>query len=174
MDTYSEKLKLIKRALKTGEVSQEELTWAMKDAAQTNNTEALRLLFDAGVDVNTRDKYGRTALYHAAWYGSLDCIKLLLATPGIDVNLPNDEQGDTPLMQAAYYNEAESVKLLMADPRVARAQKNKFGMTAYEIAVGNNSYACMRLLRPEPTVADYAKAGVKIARMAYRAFFGGD
>ena len=52
-------------------------------------------LIDCGVDVNIRDKYGRTAISYASLYG-LDKIMLQLIEHNADVNIVN-EYGDTIL-----------------------------------------------------------------------------
>lgn len=163
----------IRDLIANGDISRNEILFTLKDAARTNAVEALQILKDAGVDMNSSDDLGRTALYHAAWYGALDSIRFLLAVPGIDVNRANAVDGDTPLMQAACYNEVGAVQLLLSDSRVSRGVKNKYGMTAYDVAVSNGSTACADLLRPQPVPMDPAEKAGKIIGSLIRVFWGG-
>ena len=74
-------------------------------AVQNDNIELLKLLLTAGVDPNYSD-----VLIEAAESGKEECVKLLLAAPGIDVNRADDD-GWTPLYRAAGYGRTECVKL---------------------------------------------------------------
>lgn len=56
------------------------------------NIEMLQFLLDAGLNANVRDKEGYTALMIAAKYGSLDSVKILMASGKL-------------LIQHEYYNE---------------------------------------------------------------------
>ena len=77
------------------------------DAARTGNIEAVKQHLAAGTDVNAKDKYGRTALHHAA---NKEIAELLIAK-GADVNAKRD-YGWTPLMDAARKGHKEIVELL--------------------------------------------------------------
>jgi ankyrin repeat protein len=60
----------------------------------------LKLLIDAGADVNGRDSQGRTALWHAITFGSIDHVRLLLEH-GADPNgraEADNFAGQTPLI----------------------------------------------------------------------------
>jgi hypothetical protein len=58
----------------------------------------VRRLTTCGADLKAADDFGRTALYHAAWYGNKSLVETLLRN-GAGVNIP-DEEGNTPLMSA--------------------------------------------------------------------------
>ena len=62
-------------------------------ASQQGQTEALKLLIDAGADVNLARNDGTTA-YLASWLGHAEALKLLIEA-GADVNLAT-ENGVTP------------------------------------------------------------------------------
>ena len=65
------------------------------NAANTND-EAVKLLLDAGADVNVKkNPQMKTPLHNAAQYGRVEMVKMLLAK-GADVNA-RDSEGETPL-----------------------------------------------------------------------------
>ena len=61
-------------------------------------------------DVNRRDDYGETALYHAAWAGDLEQCRDLVAR-GADLEI-RDNNGWTAVMRAASEGHLETVKCL--------------------------------------------------------------
>ena len=71
---------------------------ALHHAAATGQVEMLRLLIDAGGDVNVRAQDGWTPLHCAAYWGHEEAAQLLL-DQGAEVDLP-DNNGRTPLQVA--------------------------------------------------------------------------
>ena len=68
-------------------------------AQKANNPEILKLIIEAGVDVNARNEDGETALMEIMDESvNLECVKVLLSS-GADPNL-KDEDGKTALMKA--------------------------------------------------------------------------
>ena len=68
-------------------------------AQKANNPEILKLIIEAGVDVNARNEDGETALMEIMDEPvNLECVKVLLSS-GADPNL-KDEDGKTALMKA--------------------------------------------------------------------------
>ncbi len=57
---------------------------ALFHAARHGQVKNLRLLLEAGADINCADNGGLTPLYAAAWFGYSDCVELLLQCPGIN------------------------------------------------------------------------------------------
>jgi ankyrin repeat protein len=51
----------------------------LHDASRRGNIDEMKLLIDAGADVNAKDKYEWTPLHCASRYGHTDAIKLLMA-----------------------------------------------------------------------------------------------
>lgn len=83
----------------------------LRSASWGGHTEALRLLLDAGADVDGCDSEGRTALRAAAWGGHEEIVRILLQY-GASVNKA-DSNGRTPLIAAAYMGHQEAVEILL-------------------------------------------------------------
>src|SRR4029453_1134076 len=73
---------------------------ALAEAARKGDAATVAKLLDAGVDVNTKFRYGATALSYACDHGQLDVVKLLLDR-GADVNVKDTFYGATPLTWAS-------------------------------------------------------------------------
>ncbi|TAL39519.1 MAG: ankyrin repeat domain-containing protein [Alphaproteobacteria bacterium] len=82
------------------------------DAARDGDIEAVRAELAARVDPDTADSMNRSALYHAAYAGREDIVKLLIEK-NADVNLEDDE-GETPLI-AALENKHFSIAALLLE-----------------------------------------------------------
>ncbi len=72
---------------------------ALSEAARKGDAAAVKTLLDAGVDVNTKYRYNRTALSYAADRGHVAVVKLLLER-GADVNVKDTFYGATALTWA--------------------------------------------------------------------------
>lgn len=66
-------------------------------AADYGLVDVVKMMLEAGADVNARNEYGDTALTLCSLTMNDDIVKILLATPGIDVNIRNKD-GDTALL----------------------------------------------------------------------------
>lgn len=84
---------------------------ALRSAAWGGHGEAVRLLLDAGADVDGCDGEGRTALRAAAWGGHEEIV-LTLLDYGAQVDKA-DSKGRTPLIAAAYMGHHEAVEILL-------------------------------------------------------------
>jgi ankyrin repeat protein len=82
------------RAQSAGSVS--DRADALSEAARKGDAAAVKTLLDAGVDVNTKFRYNRTALSFAADRGHAEVVKVLLAR-GADVNIKDTFYGGTAL-----------------------------------------------------------------------------
>jgi len=73
---------------------------ALWEAARKGDATTVEKLLDEGVDVNTKYRYGATALSYACDRGHLEVVKVLLAH-GADVNVEDTFYHATPLTWAA-------------------------------------------------------------------------
>jgi len=105
-------------------------------ATKSNFTQIVKLLVDAGVDINWQDETGETALHIAARFGNEDCARTLLEGTRhqkADVELTENSFSWTPLHVASVDGHLSVVKLLIA----SGAEINKLdasGWTAREHA----------------------------------------
>ena len=121
----------------TWDVSSEDVDWAsylgnmLVQAVIDEKAELVRhLLSTSGIDVNTVNDSGYTALMVAAEINDTELVRQLLAAPGIDVNTVNDS-GDTALMFAASEGHAEVVRQLLAFPGIDMYLKNDRDKSAW-------------------------------------------
>jgi len=109
-------------------------SFALKNAVDNSNIEALKLLLDCpSIDVNSVDNYG-TSLVGCH---QIDVLKLLLSHPGLSALTLNQKQkknGATPVMIAAMRNKLEHLAMLAADLRVDLDILDKEGRSLEEIA----------------------------------------
>jgi Ankyrin repeats (3 copies)/Domain of unknown function (DUF3471) len=71
----------------------------LQEAARKGDAATVRKLLDEGVDVNTRFRYGATALFYASDHGHVEVVKVLL-DKGADLAVKDSFYGFTPLMLA--------------------------------------------------------------------------
>ena len=84
-----------------------------------------------GIDVNTKNNIGDTAMTIAAYQGHIKIIELLIAN-GADIDLKNSN-GDNPLILAAYQGHTVIVKELIANGANVNT-KNNNGDTPFVIS----------------------------------------
>ncbi|XP_060944865.1 ankyrin repeat domain-containing protein 50 [Limanda limanda] len=104
---------------------------ALRSAAWGGHSEAVRLLLDAGADVDGCDGEARTALRAAAWGGHEEIV-LTLLDYGAQVDKA-DGKGRTPLIAAAYMGHHEAVEILL-DRKAEVDLADGDGRTALSVA----------------------------------------
>ena len=113
-------------------------------AATNGHADVVKLLLDAGVDLNKADIDGETPLYWASVKDHQDVVKMLLDA-GADPDMANNKDEKTPLYQAAESGLEEVVKLLLH----AGANPNKYdeeGISPLNKAVQNVHMEVAKLL----------------------------
>lgn len=81
-------------------------------AARKGDAAAVKAFLDKGVNVNSKTRYGATALSYACDKGHVEVVKLLIER-GADVNSRDTFYGEVPLGWALSKGHAEIVKLLL-------------------------------------------------------------
>jgi hypothetical protein len=71
----------------------------LQDAARKGDAAAVKKLLDGGVDVNTKFRYGTTAIFFACDAGQIEVVKVLL-DHGADLSVKDTFYGMTPLALA--------------------------------------------------------------------------
>ena len=105
---------------------------ALMWAANTGQTETVKLLLEKGADIGATEKErGMTALMTAAMMGQTDTVKLLLDS-GADLE-KTDVHGRNALMLAALYGQVDTVEMILAKGGNLRVQDAQ-GNTAYALA----------------------------------------
>ncbi|HYO98826.1 MAG TPA: ankyrin repeat domain-containing protein [Pyrinomonadaceae bacterium] len=82
------------------------------EAARRGDAATVKALLDRGVDVNTKFRYGATAISYAADKGHVEVVKLLVERKA-DVNVKDTFYGATPIIWAAQKGHAQVVEALL-------------------------------------------------------------
>lgn len=88
---------------------QEELLW---NAARNGDTALIEKVLSAGVEVNSKNRYGATALSFATDRGHVEAVKVLLKH-GADPNLKDSFYNATPFLWAASEGNLEIIRLMV-------------------------------------------------------------
>ena len=131
------------------------------EAVLRRDAGTLRQLLAAGeLDVNLCQK----VLYQSARTGFAEGVRMMLAVPEINVNIPGDFTGNSPLMAAMEHEEC--FRLLLADERVDVNHVNNDDWSALDYLRNEHYETTGRLLlqHPELDVENYHdKLGVYVA-----------
>ena len=133
-------------------------------AVEQGQTDVVRVLAESGqVDVNHAGAGGATALWEAAYGGDVECLRLLLAIDGINVNQAKSmlqSTGTTPLFVACQQGHETCVRLLLAAAGTDQNQARDTGCTPLAMACQQGHEACVRLLlAAEGTKANAPRKG---------------
>ena len=125
------------------------------EACLDGNDEEVRNLFAKGAQVNWRDDLDsywnqETGLHYAAGGNHGDLVDLLLAQPGVDVNMQTKQDEVTPLMIACSRGFEEITRKLSKFPGIILSRRCSVGNTALHYAVEKNFAGCVELLRDSP------------------------
>lgn len=138
---------------------------------QGEDLSMVRVLLDAGADVNARNEGGVTALMRAAGSGSLAVVDALLAA-GADVNR-RDNDGNTALLHSARYEAANTANTHPTKSKVAALisagadvnAQNRNGKSALMILAEENGWPKASVLLSHRAVIDAKDAKGNTALM---------
>ncbi|KAI8941427.1 hypothetical protein NX059_002649 [Plenodomus lindquistii] len=142
---------------------------ALALATRSNFVEIVRLLVEAGVDVNYQDEGGETALHMAARYGYAECAKALLEgsnTNRAHVDICEKTFDWTPLFIACVDDHLHIVEILAAAGADLHRADNS-GWTAIEHAALRGHIAIAEKLvelAPAAKIPRAAPLGARVAR----------
>jgi len=86
-----------------------------------------------------------TPLYHAAWHGHVETVKILLTRNEVNPDKPNNG-GDTPLDTAAWYGHEEIVRILLACNEVDPDKPSNGGYTPLATASWHGHAEIVKML----------------------------
>lgn len=115
------------------------------EAVKNNNLADAKKLISQGVSINSKDEYGRTALYWATQEGYFSLAKLLIAN-NADINfISTNDDSWTPLIVSSYRGHTKMVGLLVSHGANIEV-KDKDGYTALSWAFKQEQYNAAELL----------------------------
>jgi serine/threonine-protein phosphatase 6 regulatory ankyrin repeat subunit A len=115
----------------------------IQELAKAGKTNEVKMLLDSGVDVNSKDSYGETALHETARYGHDNTAALLLQRRA-DVNIQAERNnGWQPLHIAGHYGKI-GVAMQLIDAGAGINKKDGRGDTALTLAVRNKQQNIVR------------------------------
>ena len=106
---------------------------ALASAIDVKSPAVVKVLVDAGADVNAMGPSRQSRLLNAASMGDPEVVRILLAA-GADPNIPN-EYGIAPLSSAAEQGHLEIAKILIAGKADVNAIEQPYGGSAIQVAV---------------------------------------
>lgn len=152
-ETISHNKSTAQRKLQELGITQDQYINALLAAAEEGQLERLILLVSAGTNPNCiSHRYGCTPLILAAYNGHNECVRHLLAVPGIDVNKTQVFYNTTALIKAALNGHTECVRLLLAAPGINVNHVDINHRTALGSAAEHGHAECVRLLLSAPGI----------------------
>ncbi|XP_029295735.1 ankyrin repeat and death domain-containing protein 1A [Cottoperca gobio] len=115
---------------------------ALHYAVAGKNKEAVQLLLQRRVKVDQKDKYGVAPIHLAAWFGSLEILKLLVQA-GAEQKIENEE-GLNIMHCAAINNHTDIVEYIIDDLQMKELDKDdQSGHRAFALAA---EHGCVKML----------------------------
>ena len=123
------------------------------NACEGGDSELVRVLLARGADINWRrvreEDYLKSGLHYAACEDHGDLVDLLLAQPGLEVNI-RDGDYVTPLMEACVQGRENTARKLLKVEYIDLNCQDNTGMTALHCAACWDFPGCIKLLSEAP------------------------
>ena len=129
-------------------------------AARGANTILQAMLKSSGIDIDTRDQQGQSALHHAAAHNQASTCQLLIAL-GADVHA-TDSQGNRPLHLALQARAAEAAQILLTSGAQANALNANRNFPLH-LAVQRGMHSTVQLLHSKGADLNVPNAAQKFA-----------
>ncbi len=132
----------VKVALKKGDIDlnsfveigeDEEVTLLFYAIRERVNLDIIKLLLDAGADIDYVDESGVGVLDKAVIYGNKDLINYLVLERGFDINTTKRKSGLSPFIQSCCYGDVDLAKY-MYELGADASYRDKLGMSALDYA----------------------------------------
>ena len=115
-------------------------------ATRCNRVGVVKLLVNCNANIMAKNDDGDHASYYAAFYGHLDCLKILVEKNEDVVNLKGSVGEQTPLMAACMHGEVDIVEYLLSKPNIDVNAKDENGDTALHYAAFEHQIAILDML----------------------------
>ncbi|APU13580.1 MULTISPECIES: ankyrin repeat domain-containing protein [Actinoalloteichus] len=103
-------------------------------AARDGHTEIVRLLLAAGADVNAVEPtFGAVPVHKAVYNGHAEITRILVETPGVDIDFQGSTNGYTPLHDALWHGFEDCARIVL-DAGARLDLLGHDGKTPYELA----------------------------------------
>lgn len=138
-------------------------------ASTSGSVDVVKILLNAGADVNLENMQGNTALHSAARFGHADIVSVLIES-GAD-NSSENSLGWTPLMRASRYGQAECVQILI-NAGSNKGHQDKMGWTSLHHAVRYEHLTVVKLLLEKDANTEIESYEYKSTPMSLAAMSG--
>lgn len=126
---FEKKLTVVLESLKNKDgVEKESGNTAAMLAAKNGHLACIKLLDDAGCDLNAKGYFGLTALHFAVRFDKLSCTKYLCEEKNVKLDI-EDDNGNTPIHDAARMGSLKCIEILI-NKGANKEHTNKAGRTA--------------------------------------------
>lgn len=139
---YNRDNELLRTACSDGDASETKRVLD-KYRRETETLGADELVLDKLV-INMKDSSGANPLINACTFGNLECLRLLVDSPGLDLSICGKD-GKSAVHRAAYNGHAHLLPVL-AERGFSLDAVDKKGNTALHLAVANNLEECVTTL----------------------------
>jgi ankyrin repeat protein len=117
------------------------LHWAFRSDYEEN----IRILLNAGADVNLRNAHGSTPLHCACMYGSISMARILVFEAHADVNKQSND-GSTPLHRACSNGFENIARMLALEAHADVNLLDRYGRTPLHDAISYNNDSIAKML----------------------------